>query len=60
MLREARREGGVRLLCNPIDGAQDQEMERARVTHGEGLVSVQGQENILKWVGGTVTQCCDP
>lgn len=29
-------------------------------SRGEGLVSVQGQENILKWVGGTVTQCCDP
>lgn len=57
--REARREGGVCVLWNPIDGSQEPEMERDRAA-GEGLVSVQGQGSILKWMGVTTTQLRDP
>lgn len=50
MPREARREGGVRLLCNPIDGAQDQEMERARVARRRpSFCSGTGEHSEVGW-----------
>lgn len=53
--RKARQEGGSCMLCN----LNDYRKWRGAELRAAGLVSVKGQENILRWTGVTRAQLCD-